>query len=227
MSGTVLIASPEHLPVLQDRDDLAGAVSFSDADALRALEAITRQRPDVVAVERLFATTSRGASLISRIKADPSLTDCEIRIVAHDSEYSRVSGRRAADDPAPPEPAAEPEAIAIESTRPKLAPLDQRGTRRAPRIRIADGAEVHIDGNPAMLVDLSAIGAQVISPTILRPNQRVRIALADAPRPARFSAMVSWASFEIPKGAPRYRAGLAFINADQAAIDRFIDAHRP
>ena len=44
---------------------------------------------------------------------------------------------------------------------------------------MVDGVEVAIDGNTATLVDLSIIGAQVVSPTILKPNQRLRMALAE------------------------------------------------
>ena len=36
-----------------------------------------------------------------------------------------------------------------------------------------------VDGNPATLVDLSTGGAQVLSATVLKPNQRVRVTLAD------------------------------------------------
>ena len=64
------------------------------------------------------------------------------------------------------------------STKPKPA-LDVRGTRRAPRIRIKDGVEVAVDGNPAALVDLSTVGAQVVSPTVLKPNQRVRVTIGE------------------------------------------------
>jgi len=223
--ATVLIASPEHLRALKERDDLGDAVAFSDADALRALDTITRQRPAVVALERLFAATSRGAALINRIKADPSLSGCEIRIVAHDSEYSRVSPRRPA-EAAGGGTAAAPALAVAEAPQPVKAPLDQRGTRRAPRFRIADGVEVQIDGNPASLVDLSIVGAQVVSPTILKPNQRVRMSLPDSARPVRFGAAVAWASFEIPKGAPRYRAGIEFFDADRAAVGRFIEANK-
>ena len=222
MSATVLIASPEHLKVLKERNDLEGAVAFSDADALRALDVITRQRPGVVALERLFASTSRGAALINRIKADPSLSTCEIRIVAHDSEYSRVSPRRPGEAPAA---AAAPAAVA-EAPPAAAAPLDQRGTRRAPRHKIVDGVDVQIDGNPAALLDLSLVGAQVVSPTVLKPNQRVRFSLSDGTRPSRFSAAVAWASFEIPKGAPRYRAGIEFFDADPATVTRVIDANK-
>ncbi len=74
-----------------------------------------------------------------------------------------------------------------------------------------------IDGNPATLLDLSIVGAMVVSPTILRPNQRVRMSLPDESRPVRFSAGVAWASFEMPKGGPRYRAGIEFFDADPVA----------
>jgi hypothetical protein len=225
VSATVLIASPEHLPALKEREDLGETIAFADTDALRALDVITRQRPKVVALERVFAATSRGAALINRIKADPALTACEIRIVAHDSSYARVSPRRA--EEAGPSPGAAAPALAVaETSSPAVAPLDQRGTRRAPRFNIVDGVDVQIDGNPASLVNLSLVGAQVISPTILKPNQRVRLTRADPTRPIRLNAVVAWASLEIPKGIPRYRAGIEFFDADQEAMTRFIEANK-
>jgi hypothetical protein len=217
----VLIASAEHLPTLQQRPEFAGAQAFSDADALKALDLITRQRPQVVALERLFAATSRGAALINRIKADPALADSEIRIVAHDSNYSRVSPRKPG----------EPSTVAVEEPARAAQPppqLDWRGTRRAPRFKIVDGVEVLIDGNPATLVDLSAIGAMVLSPTTLKPNQRIRMSLPQEPRPIRFSAGVAWAAFEMPKGkpAPHYKAGIEFFDADADAVLKFIDVKK-
>ncbi len=219
MSDTVLIASADHLAAFKERPDLSGAVAFSDADALQALDAITRQRPAVVALERLFAATSRGAAFINRIKADPALGSCEIRIVAHDSAYSRVSPRKPGEAPA-----AAPAALA--EPPPAPAPLDQRGTRRAPRFKVVENVEVLVDGNPATLIDLSLVGAQVISASTLRPNQRLRMSLPDAIRPIRFSAGVAWAAFEMPKGGPRYRAGIEFYDADADAVGRFIDSNK-
>jgi hypothetical protein len=184
----------------------------------------------VVALERLFAATSRGAALINRIKADPSLSGCEIRIVsnggAEAAPPSAPPPMPPASRPAAPEPLAAPDP-AVASTVPLAAPpLDQRGTRRAPRYRIMEGVEVNVDGNPATLVDLSLVGAMVISPTILRPNQRVRMTLPDPGRPIRFGAAVAWASFEMPKGGPRYRAGIEFFGADPDAIARFIETRK-
>ena len=175
--STILIAAPEHLQALKEREDFSDAQTFSDSEALRALEVITRKRPQVVALERLFAATTRGAALINRIKADPKLASCEIRIVAHDSEYARVPGAR---------PDSETDgaagAVAVAAPAPASAPLDQTGTRRSPRFPIVDGVEVMVDGNTATLINLSLVGAQVVSPTILKPNQRLRIALVEGRR---------------------------------------------
>ena len=221
--STVLIAAPEHLQALKERPDFSEAQTFSDAEALRALEVITRKRPEVVALERMFAATTRGAALINRIKADPKLASCEIRIVAHDSSYARVPGGT----PAPPAPPGNDGAVAVAAApAPAAAPLDFHGTRRAPRVKIVDGVEVMIDGNMATLVDCSIVGAQVVSSTVLRPNQRLRMSMGDGKRPIRFSAGVAWASFELAKTGPRYRAGIEFFDADADAVQKFCDAKK-
>ena len=73
------------------------------------------------------------------------------------------------------------------------------------------------------VVDLSVIGAQVISATILRPNQRVRISVPTDDFVMRFRGAVAWAKFELPKPTepPRYRAGVEFADADAAAMDEY------
>jgi hypothetical protein len=219
VSAIVLISSAEHLAALKEREDMTGAQAFPDSQALQALELITRQRPPVVALERLFAATSRGAAFINRIKADPALASCEIRVVAHDSDYARVAPRRPGEASAG---AAAPAAVAEAPAAAPAAPLDQRGTRRAPRFRVIDNVEVLVDGNPATLIDVSLVGAQVVSNSTLRPNQRLRMSLPDSTRPIRFSAGVAWAAFEMPKTGPRYRAGIEFYDADENAVNRFI-----
>jgi hypothetical protein len=205
----VLIAPTELLSALaqQTSDAALEVLTFSNTDALRALQAITLRRPQVVALERLFAATPRGAALINRIKADPTLVHSEIRVIAHDSKYSRVSPRR-------PAPAAE-------------RPLDQRGTRRAPRYKVATGARAVIDGRQAAIVDLSVHGAQISSPAQLKPTQRVQMTLSDKQGAVSCTASVAWASFEIPpNSAPRYRAGVAFVDPETPAIDAFISRNK-
>jgi len=200
---TVFIGQPDRLSALVERaGEINGEVlQFSDADALQALETITRRRPKVVTLERLFAMTPRGAALINRIKADSKLDDSEIRVLAHDSDYSRVVPRASKTPP---------------------QPLDQRGTRRAPRFKMKESAVAVVDGARAAIIDLSTIGAQVVSPAKLSPNQKVGVVLDDGGGAVSFGASVAWTSFEIqPNSGPRYRAGLEFVDADAAQVDAY------
>ena len=216
VSATVLIAPYAHLSGLKAQEELGDAITFSDHDALRALELITDQRPNLVAIDYLFAVTSRGTALIDRIKADPALTACEVRIVAFD--------QRNPTSPQMPPPVEHHAAAAFRDPEPSDEPLDH-GTRKGHRFAMVEGVDVMIDGNSAALRDLSHGGAMVTSPIALRPNQRVRVSLPDSRRPIRFNAIVAWARFELFNGSPRYRAGLEFIDADAHAVQRFIDAH--
>jgi hypothetical protein len=220
---TVVIAPPDLLPRIVGRLTPQGGeiIALPDTDIQAAIERTIALSPDRVSVERLFAATSRGAALLSRLKADPALADCEFRIVSHDSDYWRVSPRRSAPGDAlpqvaPPPPVSPP------------SPLDQHGTRRAARMAIADGVEVLVDGSPARLVDLSAIGGQVLSATVLRPSQRVRVSMVDGRVTLRCQATVVWARFELGRGelGPRYRAGLEFSGADSDDIAEYARRHQ-
>ena len=204
----MLIASSDLLPALRER---VGAINgevltFTDAEALPALETITRRRPAVVTFERMFAVTPRGVAMINRIKADPTLRDAEIRVLAHDSGYQRVVPR---------------------ATAAKPPALDQRGTRRAPRFKMAPNVTAEVAGKTAILIDLSLVGAQVVSPAALKPNQTIAVALPDHAGSTRFTASVVWTSFEIPPNSgPRYRAGLDFPDADPEFVGGFCERHK-
>ncbi len=173
----------------------------------------------MVFLEQHFAATSRGTALINRIKADPALASCEIRIIAHDAPHSRSASSHG-DQPAGAA------AVAIAAAPAPPVQLDQHGTRRAERFRILDGVEVQVDGNPAALVNLSTVGAQLLSETPLKPGQRLRLSLPESTRPIRISAVVAWAAFEIPASGPRYRAGIDFLDADPDALAAFIDLNK-
>jgi hypothetical protein len=203
-----MVAASDLLPALKERAAANGGgelLTFTDADAITALQTIMKRRPKVVALERMFAVTPRGAALINRIKADPSLRDAEIRVMAHNSDYTRVVPRAAP----PGSPA-----------------LDQRGTRRAPRFKMSEKTVVALDGKSGTVIDLSTVGAQVVAPSGLKPNQRVAVLLLDETQ-VTCSATVAWTSFEMsPAGAPRYRAGINFEDANASAVDAFITRHK-
>jgi hypothetical protein len=207
-SCTVVIGATDLLPALQERaGSLNGEVlAFSDAEALRALDTITKRRPTVIVLERLFSVSPRGTALINRIKADFSLRQSEIRVFAHDSDYTRV---------VPTAPLPVPAAV------------DQRGTRRAVRFKMAADVDMGVDGRACALIDLSTVGAQVVGPAMLKPNQTVSISLIDNASRALFHATVAWTKFEIPaSGVPVYRSGLDFVDADPAAVDSFSARHK-
>lgn len=123
--AAVLIASRDLLPALEQRAAAGGgALAFSDAQPLDALEAITRHHPPLIVLERFFAATPRGAALINRIKADPGCAHAEVRVMSHTGDYSRViqagsggatSGSKgSAPTAVPPPPAA---AVPTEATK--------------------------------------------------------------------------------------------------------------
>jgi hypothetical protein len=182
--------------------------TFTDADALRGLQFIIERRPSVVFLDQGFAALPRGQALVNRMRADPSLAACEIRVV------------RRAIEPVAPAPVVAP------APSPPGASLDTDGTRQAPRTTLATHVEALIDGRPVTLVDLSTVGAQVVSVTMLRPGQNVRFTLPVPGQPVRLAATVAWATFEMPGGKPHYRAGLKFQSGDHAAIDRFCAGHQ-
>lgn len=221
----MLIASADLLPSLKERTSSSGSelLAFSDAEALRALETITSRKPAIVALERVFASTPRGAALINRIKADPGLKQSEILVIAPDSDFSRFGPR--------PTPGGQgsggaSSTAAAVAAAPAPPTLDQRGTRRAPRYSVAGQVDVLVDGNPATLIDVSAVGAQVISGAVMKPNQRLRMGLNDESGDIRFRAAVAWASFEISPKGPRYRAGIEFLDANSQAVDAYIERHK-
>jgi hypothetical protein len=165
----------------------------------------------VVAMQDDFADSSRGQALINRIKDDATLADVEVRVMAKNASQNRVAVKRGTHGAST--------AVAVEEAK----PLDQKGTRRAPRIRIKDGVEVAVDGNPAALVDLSQVGAQVVSTVVLKPNQRVRITMGDGKAAVKCAGSIAWAAFEMPKGMPtRYRAGIDWgIVPEGATVEGF------
>ncbi len=192
----MIIGAADTLPALKERiGDANGAVLvFSDLDAIDALNTITTRRASLVVLERLFALTTRGAALIHRIKADPTLKQSEIRVLAHNSDYTRVIARMA----------------------PPSAPaLDQRGTRRAARFVIAAKVTIEVDGKQG------GAGGPLDRRRAGRVAGRVETESADrrgGHRRARRRAVqrsVAWTKYEMrPTGGPVYRAGIDFENAD-------------
>ena len=236
--AAVVIAASNLMPGLCERlADEGELLTFADTEPIQALQAILQHRPRLIVLERLFAATPRGAALINRIKTDPQVGGAEVRVMSHTGDYMRQVSKPAIVDMATPadlaamanaaaHAAAASGSAAATAETPRQ--LDWHGTRRAPRHRIRPGVEIQLDGNPVSIVDLSVVGAQVVSATILRPNQRVRVSVPTDNFVMRFRGTVAWAKFELPKPTepPRYRAGVEFNDADPSAMDDYCGKHK-
>jgi hypothetical protein len=221
----VVIAAPERLEAMRTRVAADEVLSFAEADVLRALDAIVDRHPGRVVLERQFAGSSRGVALVNRLHADPSLQPIDVQVVAVDLDRAAAPTKKPAPPtslPASPQPAAPPAMPAARD------PIDTRGTRRTARTVMAAGVHVVIDGTAVRLVDLSRLGAQVVSNSALKPGQRLRVTLVDGSGAVRCTAQVVWARFELPQAGqmgPHYRAGLELLEADAAAVEAFAGRH--
>jgi hypothetical protein len=230
VSAIVLIGPREALAMLRQQLSTENEVqTFTDHEVREAVEFIATARPAIVAIEEAFAVSARGEALIGRITDDPALMACDVRVLSR-------KPRTQAAAPPPDSGSTMVQTTPSDSSAPTAAPaavataqpaLDQRGTRRAPRVRVVSGVPVTVDGNAAELVDLSPVGAQVVSKIVLRPNQHVRLALPEGKRSLRFAGSVVWATFEMPQGQqPRYRAGLKISGIEGESLQSFAERHR-
>ena len=83
---------------------------------------------------------------------------------------------------------------------------------------------MEIDGDAAVLIDLSVGGAQVISAKELEVNHVAKVSLLSDEIPTSCDGRIVWSWVEphVKGRPPRYRAGIAFIKADEAALEVFI-----
>ena len=213
---TILIVAEDEVQTVKSEPGVETHIRvFADTDALRALQCISRDRPRVVMLGRAFVDSPRGAALVNAIRSDRTLANTQIRVISRASDYvglvRRTEPQAALDDAKPGEP----------------LPADFLGTRGAHRYTLRPDFEVRVDRNPTPLVELSGTGALLVGSAVLRLKQRIRLVMGTAPEVVRCSGLVVWVSYE-PQGksAPRYRAGVQFIDADPKAIEDLVLRHR-
>jgi hypothetical protein len=193
--STILIASQDVLATwsataLAPTDILA----LADADAQHALAVIERRRPHIVILEQIFAASKRGAALISQLRTSAQLAGTDIRVLS-----AARSATLGASGPVPGHVLAS-----------MAQPLQQGTFRRAPRITLPKGAEMRLDGGRAALINVSTFGLQVVSPTVLKPNQKVEIIIDRYGVDLRTRAEIAWSVLELGQSGVSYRAGIAF-----------------
>ncbi len=215
-ADVILIAPVELLPALTSACAPLGSVqAFPDTEALAALDATFQYLPRELVLERGFAESGRGRAFLRRVADDTFARECLIRIL--DAASTRQ----------PEAPLAFVDAAAVQT--PDTAPAEDAtplieseaiAPRATPRLGVAPGTTVSVDGTDVTLVDLSMDGMQVLGTLSLKPNQAVRVTLADDAQGLRVRARVAWATLELGgPGGTRYRAGFAFVDADRVALE--------
>ena len=201
--STVFIASEDLLAKWSSRAATPrDLLAFADADVQHALDVIQRRRPQVVVIEQMFAATTRGTALVNHIRSNSELAGVDLRMLEADRS------------------------AALSTTGPingsmltsMAKPLQHGPERRVQRIKMPQGAEVLIDGARTALIDLSTFGAQVVSTTILKPNQNVRVVINREGLVLRTRAAIAWSALELARDAASYRAGVEFSDAQPRLV---------
>ena len=76
----------------------------------------------------------------------------------------------------------------------------------------------------ARLVNVSVTGAQVVSSSVLRPNQDLRLRLRHEEMSVALDAVVVWSKLELECGATRYRAGIHFTARRPSVCQQVVTA---
>ena len=168
-------------------------------DLTFAIDLINEAEPEVVVIEQAIAASGAGSTLMDRLHNERYLRGIEVRLLPPDRAADVISSG--------------PGDLHPQTWLNVLAQaLPPRPERRAARIRVTPDEQAFIDGQPATLIDLSAVGAQVRSHTVLKPRQRIRLVLPPERGSVKAVAVVAWSTFEIGP-TPTYRAGVAFTRA--------------
>jgi hypothetical protein len=204
VSTTVVIVRPEHLDAIRKRLAEAEAVAIISESSLTAQDSILARPPANLILHAAFAASSRGATLVSGLKAGGHGRGTSVRVLIEDEDKTplilsetNLAGARAL----------------IETSR----PLIRAGTRQAVRYPM-NRRPVLINGEAAELIDLSVSGAQVQVPMRVSPTHVARVMLPDEPANIRCRATVAWSIAVPSSGAIQYRAGLEFVGADRGHL---------
>jgi hypothetical protein len=215
---TVIIAESEQISAVRAARPIAGSVLyFSDSNLASALETIRTQSPKVVAVESQFAESGAGKAFVDVLRGITQ--DAEIKILTRsDTGWTAGAGNGGAPAAVAPAPAVESAAEA------ELAGLN---TRRAPRYLVVEPASAAADGTTINIVDVSVLGAQVISELVMRPKQRVKITIQEGDAGIRVVGRVAWSVFEKMRDhpMPRYRVGMEFDDGTKQELEEFLKKH--
>jgi hypothetical protein len=208
VATSIVIVRPEHLGAIKKRLSEADFVAvFSETEWLSVQDSVLARPPEVLLMQSAFAATSRGATLVSALKAKPREHGTAIRVFIEDEVKAPLI-------------LSETELPPIDAILETSRPLDRAGTRQAVRFPM-NRRGITVNGDPAELIDLSVSGGQVQAAARLRPQKVARIVLSDDGTDAKLQGTVAWAIAVPDKGMIMYRAGIEFVNPDRKKLEAY------
>lgn len=218
---TIVVAEPARMPAIRAGLQVLGrAMHITSGNLPSAMESIKNFQPKLVAIDASFAQTLTGAAFIERVEK-LAIADGEIRLIA------RIEGSWVTTSRRPSTGIVASSAPAVVDAQWMAAPVTAArtavSTRRAPRFLVRNPLDVVVENGSASLIDISILGAQVVSGPVLRPNQKIKIALPDTRDLLNVMAHVAWSTFEKPKlvSEAYYRAGIEFTGAAREALEDY------
>jgi len=178
-------------------------------------ESIRANQPGLIIIDAVFLQTPAGHAFLERIY-QLSLPKVVLQAAVFDRGHWTM---KAIDEPPP---------ALVEAASPRVAAVTAGlDTRRAPRFFVQDIADALAEGSSIQVVNLSVLGAQIISQPMMRPNQKIKVGLPDALGAIQLTASVAWSVFEKPatSPAPHFRVGMEFSDATKEALDDYCRRH--
>jgi PilZ domain len=239
---SVLIADPTKVAAIRETVSLPGRLMpFAGTALASALASIQAYRPKTIAIVSMVADTPSGTAFLEQIEPLVRAGSSILLLAEQDGEWTATphgsSGGKGGGRPRPARPAGGSEsrivapsaqAVAAVSTMPAAPPSEPVYTRRAPRFLVRKPLDVVVESGHASLVDMSVLGAQIVSLPVLRPKQKIKVDLTDSDeKTLSVFAHVAWSMFEKPQpqAEPHYRVGLEFTGAAQQALEHYRQRH--
>jgi hypothetical protein len=228
---TIVVADVTRLAAVRHGLHLTGrALHFTSSSLAAAIESVRTNQPKLVAVDAVFAQTPPGAAFIDIVETLLGAPG-DIRFIVHlEGRWvtaPRNAGPVGATVPLPAAAVVSAPPIVAAPAPPVVTAPAVLSTRRAPRFLVRDQVDAVVESGSASLVDISVLGAQVVSRPVLRPSQKIKITLPDTGDMLHVMAHVAWSTFEKPRLVmdAYYRAGLEFTGAAQQALEDYRRRH--
>lgn len=194
--SAIVLVRPDLVPRIRQHFQSDPSIAVFDAsDAIPPLSIISPRAQMLLVVGHALTETTTGLEFLDRFREVNATA--EIRVLAEGPNGNPTVLQHAVTHPAH---------LAL---RAESVPFTRAPVRRAPRVDMPEDAEAVINGVTARVINLSPLGAQVLSPHVLKPGEQVLVRL---PRSPRVVATVVWSAYELHGAGrePCYRAGLQF-----------------